>query len=85
MTDTLIIEALGFLVGLVAVVAPIVRLNSNIATLNVTLSQMREEQKKDFDNHDKRIEKHGEQIDILNTTVANHDARIEILEERKDR
>lgn len=81
MTDTLIIEALGFLVGLVAVVAPIVRLNSNIATLNVTLSEMR----KDYDSHDKRIEKHGEQIDELNTTVANHGARIDILEERKER
>lgn len=37
MTDTLIIEATGFLVALIAVVAPIVRLNVNIARLNATL------------------------------------------------
>lgn len=80
MTDTLIVEASGFLVALVAVVAPIVRLNSNIATLNATLAEMR----KDYESHDRRIEKHGEQIDELSTTVANHGARIEVLEHRKD-
>lgn len=33
MTDTMIIEAVGFVVAMIAVIAPIVRLNSNIAGL----------------------------------------------------
>lgn len=76
MTDTLIIEAAGFLVAVIAIVAPIVKLNVNIAKLNATLEAMRG----DFDQHDKRITRHGEQIDELEKTVVNHDTRINALE-----
>lgn len=80
MTDTLIVEAMGLLAALIAVVAPIVRLNSNIATLNAALEQI----KKDYDSHDRRIERHGDQIDELSTTVSDHGARITVLERRQD-
>lgn len=81
MTDTLIIEAAGFLVALIAVVAPIVKLNVNIAKLNATLESMQG----DFDQHDKRIAKHGEQIDELEKIAVNHDTRIVALESKGKR
>ena len=74
MNDTLIVEALGLLVAFVAVGAPIVRLNANIARLTATLEGMHDD-----------ITKHGDQIDSLNVTVANHGARIKVLEgDRRD-
>lgn len=79
MTDTMIIEAVGFLVALIAIVAPIVRLNSNIAKLTAMLENMSD----DITKHDGRITRHGEQIDELNTEVAKHDVRISVLEERR--
>jgi hypothetical protein len=81
MTDTMIIEAVGFVVAMIAVVAPIVRLNTNIARLNATLEDMTD----DITAHDKRITRHGEQIDSLNVTVAEHGARIKVLEEEDRR
>lgn len=78
MTDTIFIEALGLLVALIAVVGPIVRLNTNIAKLNATLQAMSD----DVTAHDHRITKHGEQIDELNITVADHGARIRTLENK---
>lgn len=81
MTDTMIVEAVGFVVAMIAVVAPIVRLNTNIARLNATLEDMTD----DITSHDKRITRHGEQIDSLNVTVAEHGARIKVLEEEDRR
>lgn len=77
MTNTLIVEATGFLVALIAVVAPIVRLNVNIARLNATLQAF----EGNLNNHESRITRHGKQIDELNITVADHGARIKVLEE----
>ena len=39
----------------------------------------------DITAHDKRITRHGEQIDDLNVTVADHGARIKVLEEEERR
>lgn len=77
MTDTLIIEALGLIAAVIAVAGPIVRLNSNIARLNATL----EGTTNDIKTQGARITKHGEQIDALNVQVADHGARIKVLED----
>ncbi len=79
MTNTLIVEALGFIIALIAIVGPIVRLNTNLAQLNATLQAMAD----DIAAHNKRITKHGEQIDDLNVTVSEHKARIKVLEDRR--
>ena len=77
MTDTIFIEAVGLIGALIAVVAPIVRLNVNIARLNATLQAF----EGNLNNHESRITRHGKQIDELNITVADHGARIKVLEE----
>lgn len=83
MTDAIMIEAIGLVVALIAVVSPIVKLNVNIARLNATLQSMEANFKEKHEQHDLRITRHGEQIDELEKTVVNHDTRINALEKGK--
>ncbi len=83
MSDTIIVEIVGFVVAMIAVVTPIVKLNVNIAKLNATLVLMESNFREKYETHDQRITKHGEQIDELEKTVVNHDTRIHALEKGK--
>lgn len=81
MTDTLIVEALGFIVALIAVITPIVKLNNNIVKLNTTLEGIVIDNK----TRDTHLTRHDEAIGEINKTVANHGARIKFLEDdRRD-
>lgn len=77
MTDTLIVEALGFIVALIAVITPIIKLNNNIVKLNATLEGIVIDNK----TRDSHLTRHDEAIGEINKTVAEHGARIEILED----
>lgn len=80
MTDSMIIEAVALIGGLIAIVVPIVRLNSNIVKLTAAVDSLDALVKKETERLDKRITAHGNEIDELKASRADHEARIKILE-----
>lgn len=82
MTDTTIMLIVGFIASLIAIITPIIKLNTNISQLNTTLKMFQEATEKEHYSIDKRISKHGEQIDELEKTTANHEVRITSVEDR---
>lgn len=86
MSDTSILALLGFVTALIAVIAPVMKLNTNIVRLNTNFEHMM----KNDDVRDKRIENHGKEIDkIIEKQRTNekildlHEIRIGRLEEKK--
>ena len=76
MTYELLIAALGLIAMVMGIVKPLFDLNKNITVLTVSVDQLRaiiEEQKK-------RIDGHGTEIDNINVAIADHEARIKVLE-----
>lgn len=80
MNDGMIIAGLGFIVTLIAVLAPVMRLNSNITELTVVVKQLKEIVKEKTDKLDERITKHGVEIDEIKVKQTEHEARIKQLE-----
>lgn len=76
MGDNLIIAAGGFLVTLLALLKPIIDLNSNITALKLSIDQFKES----INKLDDRITEHGKELDKVNVTLADHEARIKVLE-----
>lgn len=60
-------------------IEPINQLNMNIVKLTASIDNMKE---RDL-VRDKRLDKHGDEIDQLKMNVNNHDTRIKSLEERE--
>lgn len=83
MTDSVIILMVGFIASLIAIITPIIKLNTNISQLNTTLKMFQEATEKEHISIDKRISKHGDQIDGLEKTTANHEVRITAVENRE--
>lgn len=73
-------QAVGmFVVGggaLIAVIAPIIKLNSSIVSLTVKIDNL----VNDLTRNEKRITEHGKEIEVLEAKVQNHDLRISVLE-----
>lgn len=82
MNDTTIMLMVGFIASLIAIITPIIKLNTNISQLNTTLRMFQEATEKEHTSIDKRISKHGDQIDELEKTTANHEVRITAVENR---
>lgn len=82
MSDTNIMLMLGFIASLIAIITPIIKLNTNISQLNTTLKMFQEATEKEQHNLDKRVSKHGEQIDSLEKTTAEHEIRITAVEKK---
>lgn len=82
MTDTNIMLILGFIASLIAIITPIIRLNTNISQLNTTLKMFQDATEKEQQSLDKRVTKHGDQIDELEKTTAGHEIRISAVENR---
>lgn len=80
MNDTSIMVILGFVVSMIAVITPIIKLNTNISSLNTTLKIFQENVEREHATLDKRISKHGDQIDELEKTTAGHEIRISAVE-----
>lgn len=83
MSDTTIMLVVGFIASLIAIITPIIKLNTNISQLNTTLKMFQEATEKEHYSIDKRISKHGEQIDELEKTTAGHEIRITAVENRE--
>jgi len=80
MTDTMIIAGAGFIGTLLVIMAPIVRLNSNITELTVLFRELKDLVKEKTDTLDTRVTNHGNEIDQLRVNVTDHEARIRQLE-----
>lgn len=87
MSDSQIIAAVGLIVSLIAIVAPVIKLNNSITLLNANFEAMM----RNDEVRDRRIEKHGEEIDGLrekqrtNEKILDlHELRIGKLEDRNN-
>lgn len=80
MSDQIIIALGGFLVMLIAIMAPIVRLNGNITELNVLFRELKSLVEDKTDNLDKRVTEHGKEIDDIRIKQTQHEERLRQLE-----
>ena len=80
LTDATIIALVGFLGGLVALVTPLIRLNSNITRLTTVVERLELLVKEKTDKLDERVTQHGKEIDDLRIRQAEHDTRLRQLE-----
>lgn len=81
MQDGLIVAAIGVIVGLIAIITPIMKLNGNIVRLTTVVDQLEKLVTDKTNKLDTRITTHGEEIDKLKIDVAGHEIRIKKLEE----
>lgn len=88
MSDSTIMSIMGFLVALVAVLAPILsvttKLNTQLARLTEALDNLEANWREGHANLNGRVSEHGKQIDELEKTAVNHEARITNLEGGKE-
>lgn len=84
MTGEVIIGLVAFLVSMIAVVTPIVKLNGNIVELNTTLRAFESNYRENNKVLERRITAHGEQLDDLEKTAVNHEVRISNIEKKVD-
>ena len=76
MSDGMIVTIGGFLLMLIAVIKPIISLNTNITELKASIDQF-----KDAVNDLKtRITEHGKELDSIREKLADHEARLKALE-----
>ena len=76
MNYEILIGALALIGMLAGVIKPIMTLNSNITALKLSIDSLKE-----IINELKgRIASHGEQIDAINLELADHEARLRMLE-----
>lgn len=80
MQDGLIVAAIGVIVGLIAIITPIMKLNGNIVRLTTVVDQLEKLVQDKTNKLDTRITTHGEEIDKLKVDVAGHEVRIKQLE-----
>lgn len=80
MTDSTIMAMLGFLGALLVVMAPIIRLNSNITRLTTVVDALEKLVKEKTDSLDKRVTEHGKEIDEIRLKQTEHETRIGHLE-----
>ena len=80
MNDSVIVAVVGFLGGLVALIMPIIRLNSNITRLTTVVERLEVLVKEKTDKLDERVTKHGQEIDELRIKQTDQEARIKQLE-----
>ena len=80
MSDEYIVGLLTFVGSLIAVVRPIIKLNSSIVKLNTTLEMFEKQVQQKHGELEHRVTIHGEQIDELEKSSVNHETRITNLE-----
>ena len=84
MTWEMTVELVGLIVAMIAICAPIIKLNMNISRLNTTIEILSKDTKEKHDTLDKRVSKHGDQIDELEKVTVNHEVRINAIERDKE-
>lgn len=76
MNDQVIVTILGFVVMGIAVVTPIIKLNTSITALTASVNSLKEI----IQELKGRIDSHGKEIDEINVHLADHEARLKVLE-----
>ena len=82
MTDQSIVMLLGFAATLIAVVTPIIKLNSTITKLNITLETFQAQTEKNHKDLSERVKQHGKEIDELKEIVIKNEEKIKMYHER---
>lgn len=82
MSDGLIIAAVGLIVGLIAIIKPIIDLNGNITKLTTVVQQLEKLVDDKTSSLDKRITKHGEEIDEIKLKQAEYETKLHHLERK---
>lgn len=72
---------IGAVGGLATIVTPLLKLNSNIVKLTTTLQYVVET----LESLGGRVTTHGNDIDEIKVTLANHEVRIKVLEKHEER
>ena len=73
MNDTLIISLLAFIGSLIPIMTIVIKVNSTLTKLNLTIQVLA-----------KQIEKSQEDREKIHGTLNNHETRITILEKRRN-
>lgn len=76
MSDEMIITLGGFIVMVIAIIKPIISLNTNITELKASIDSFRDT----VADLKTRITEHGKEIDEVRLTLENHEVRIKSLE-----
>lgn len=79
----ILVALLGFIVSMIAIVTPIIKLNVNISRLNTTIEMFQEDTEEKNKTLNKRVTEHGKQIDELEKKSVNYEVRISGLEKEK--
>ena len=82
MTDQMILALVGFLGGVAALIAPILKLNSTITELTTIVKKLEELVKDKTEDLNKRVTEHGKEIDGLKSKQIEHEERIKQLEKK---
>lgn len=80
MNDVMIIAGAGFLLTVIGIMAPILKLNGAIVRLTTVVEQLESLVKDKTDKLDERVTKHGQEIDELRIKQTDQEARIKQLE-----
>ena len=76
MTYELVVAALTLVALVAGVVKPLFDLNRNITILTTSVNQLKDV----LDELKTRVNNHGKEIDNINIELADHEARIKVLE-----
>lgn len=83
--DDTIIELVGFVVAAIAIITPVMKLNSSLVRLNANFeNMMKNDEARDriINRNIEKIETNSKNIATLNHVVDNHELRIGKLEGR---
>lgn len=80
MNDVMIIAGAGFLLTVIGIMAPVLKLNGAIVRLTTVVEQLEDLIKDKTDKLDARVTKHGQEIDDIRVKQAEQEQRIKILE-----
>ena len=73
MNDATIMTLLGFAATIICVITPIIKLNTSITRLNVTLERFQQQTEDNHKNLTDRVTAHGKELD-------DHEGRITVVE-----
>lgn len=80
MNDVMIIAGAGFLLTVIGIMAPVLKLNGAIVRLTTVVEQLESLIQDKTNKLDARVTKHGQEIDDIRVKQAEQEQRIKILE-----
>lgn len=80
MHDAMIIAGAAFLLTVIGIMAPVLKLNGAIVRLTTVVEQLEGLINDKTDKLDARVTKHGQEIDDIRVKQAEQEQRIKVLE-----